>query len=68
MSRGSVATSYISITVGSPLEDIPKGSKGRRNSGTVYLRRVEIDATALESATLQVLVKGHSLNVTQLGC
>ena len=57
MSRGSILRTF--LAVGSSLEDIPKGSRGRRNSGAVYSRCDEIDAAAFEPLTLQLLVKGQ---------
>ena len=59
MTCGSILRTFLAI--GSTLEDIPKGSRGRKNSGAVYSRCVEIDATAFEPATLQSLVKGQLL-------
>ena len=65
MSRGSILRTF--LAVGSSLEDIPKESRGRRNSVAVYSKCVEIDAVVFQPATLQLLVTDQ-LYLLQQNC
>ena len=55
MSRSGVLRTF--LAVGSQLEDIPKGIKGKKASGTVYQRCTEINAEAFETSTLETNYK-----------